>query len=88
VWPTLPSWSRQRWQVETLLAQLKTTMRMEVLHSQTVPGGLKELTVCAIVDHLGRMVMCQSARRQHLGVERISCLDALRWLGAPSSGIP
>jgi hypothetical protein len=32
--------------------------------------------------------MCQSARRQHLGVERISFLDTLRWLGAPSSGIP
>jgi hypothetical protein len=25
---------------------------------------------------------------QHLGVERISFLDALRWLGAPSTGIP
>jgi hypothetical protein len=79
---------RQRWQVETSLAQLKTTMRMDVWHGQTVPGVLKELTVFAIVDNLVRMVMCQSARLQHLGVERISFLDALRWLGAPSSGIP
>ena len=88
MWPTLPSWSRQRWQVETSLAQLKTTMQMDVLHCNTVPGVLKELTVFAIVYNLVRMVMCQSASLQHLGVERISFLDALRWLGAPSSGLP
>ena len=79
---------RQRWQVETALAHLKTTMRMDVLHGQTVPGVLKELTVFAIVDNLVRMVMCQSALLQHIGTERISDLDALRWLGAPSTGIP
>ncbi|HEX2277400.1 MAG TPA: IS4 family transposase [Candidatus Tectomicrobia bacterium] len=79
---------RQRWQVETALAQLKTTMRMEVLHCKTVPGVLKELTVFAIVYNLVRMVMCQSARLQQIGVERISFVDALRWLSAPSSGMP
>ena len=84
----LAEWYRQRWQVETSLAHLKTTMRMEVVHGQTVPGVLKELTVFAMVDTLVRMVMCQSAMLQHLGVERISVVDALRWLGAPSTGIP
>jgi hypothetical protein len=79
---------RQRWQVETSRAQLKTTLQMDVLHGQTVPGVLKELTIFAIVYHLVRMVMGQSARRQHLGVERLSVLDALRWLSTPSSGIP
>jgi hypothetical protein len=79
---------RQRWQVETSRAQLKTTRQMDVLHGQTVPGVLKELTVFAIVYHLVRMVMCQSAMLQHLGLERISFLDALRWLGAPSTGMP
>ena len=79
---------RQRWQVETALAQLKTPMPMAVLHGQTVPGGLKELTVCAIVDNLVRLVMCQSALRQHLGMERLSVLEALRWPGAPTHGIP
>jgi hypothetical protein len=78
----------QRWRVETSLAQLKTSMQMDVLHCKTVPGVLKELTVFAIVYNLVRMVMCQSALRQHIGVERISFLDALRWLGAPSTGIP
>src|SRR5919109_1047421 len=71
---------RQRWQVETALAQLKTTMQMDVLHCKTVPGVLKELTIVAIVYNLVRMVMWQSAMLQHFGVERISFLEALRWL--------
>jgi hypothetical protein len=78
----------QRWRVETSLAQLKTRRQMDVLHGQTVPGVLKDLPVLAIVDHLVRMVMGHSAWLQHIGVERISCPDALRWLGAPGTGIP
>jgi hypothetical protein len=88
VWLTSLSWSRQRWQVETSLAHLKTTMQMEVLHGQTVSGVLKELTVFAMVYNLVRMVMWQSATLHGIGVERMSFLDALRWLGAPSTGIP
>jgi Transposase DDE domain len=79
---------RLRWQVETSLAHLKTTMQMEVLHCKTVPGVLKELTVFAIVYNLVRMVMWQSATLRHTTVERISCLDALRWLSAPGTGMP
>ena len=79
---------RQRWQVETSLAQLKTTMQMDVLHCKTVPGVLKELTMFAIVYNLVRLVMLQSATLQHTAVERISFLDALRWLSAPSTGMP
>jgi hypothetical protein len=79
---------RQRWPVETALGQLKTTMRMDVLHCKTVPGVLKELTVFALVYNLVRMVMWQSSALQAIGVERISFLDALRWLGAQRSGMP
>jgi hypothetical protein len=79
---------RQRWQVETSLAHLKTTMRMEVLPCKTVPGVLKELTVFAMVYNLVRMVMWHSGILQHIAVERISFLDALRWLSAPSTGMP
>jgi hypothetical protein len=61
---------------------------MNVLHCKTVPGVLKELMMFAIVYNLVRLVMCQSATRQHIRVERISFLDALRWLGAPSTGVP
>jgi hypothetical protein len=63
-------------------------MQMDVLHCKTVPGVLKELTVFAIVYNLVRLLMCQSATLQHIGVERISFVDALRWLSAPSTGLP
>jgi hypothetical protein len=63
-------------------------MQMDVLHCKTVSGVLKELTVFAIVYNLVRMVMGQSAALQHVSVERISFLDALRWLSAPSTGMP
>jgi len=79
---------RQRWQVETALAQLKTTMQMDVLHCKTVSGVLKELTVFAIVYNLVRMAMLQSAALQHVSMARISFLDALRWLSAPHTGMP
>jgi hypothetical protein len=78
----------QRWRVETSLAQLKTSMQMDVLHCKTVAGVLKELTVFAILYNLVRLVMGQSATLQHLSVERISFLDALRWLSAPHTGMP
>jgi hypothetical protein len=35
-----------------------------------------------------RMVMRQSATLQHTAVERISFVDALRWLSAPCTGMP
>jgi Transposase DDE domain len=78
----------QRWEAETHLGQLKTTMKMDVLHCKTVLGILKELTVFAIVYNLVRLVILQSAQHQQVEVDRMSFLDALRWLGAPDSGVP
>jgi len=63
-------------------------MQMDVLHCQTVPGVLKDLTAFGIVYNLVRVVMCQSAILQYIGVERISLLDALRWLSAPYTAVP
>jgi hypothetical protein len=79
---------RRRWQVETSLVPRKTTMPRDVQHGQTVPSVLKELTVVAIVYTLVRMVMWPSATLQHIAVERLSFLDALRWLSAPHTGMP
>jgi hypothetical protein len=63
-------------------------VHMEVLHGKTVPGVSKDLTVFAIVYTLVRLAMWPSATLQHTAVERISFLDALRWLGVPSTGMP
>ena len=75
-----------RWRVELNLRHLKTTMKMEVLKCKTVEGVLKELTVYAIVYNLVRMVMVEAARRQGVDVERISFVDALRWLAEARPG--
>ncbi len=42
----------------------------------------KELMVFALIDNLVHLVMGQATQRQHVDMERISFLDALRWLAA------
>jgi hypothetical protein len=69
-----------RWGVETDLRYLKSTMKMAVLRCENVDGVLKELTVFAIVYNLVRRVMQEAARRQQVPLDRISFIDALRWL--------
>jgi len=69
-----------RWQIEINFRHLKTTMRMEVLHCKSVEGVLKELYMFAIAYNLVRLVMLEASRRQKVPLERISFMDALRWL--------
>jgi hypothetical protein len=79
----LEAWAElygMRWRVELDLRHLKQAMRMDVLKCHTVAGVLKELTVYALVYNLVRVVMWEAARRQGQEVERISFVDALRWL--------
>jgi hypothetical protein len=78
----------QRWQVETNLRHLKTTMKMEILHCHSVEGVLKELTMFALAYNLVRLVMVQAARRQETPLDRISFIDALRWLRTATPGTP
>jgi hypothetical protein len=76
----------QRWQVETNLRHLKQTLRMDVLRCQTVEGVQKELAVYALVYNLVRLVMLKAADQQRVPVERISFVDAVRWLAAAVAG--
>jgi hypothetical protein len=77
----------QRWRVETDLRHLKQTLHMDVLRTQTVAGIHKELAMFALVYNLVRLVMLAAAQRQEVPVERISFIDALRWLQhAPAGG--
>jgi hypothetical protein len=70
----------QRWLVETNLKHLKQTLKMDVLHCRKVDGVLKELTLFVLVYNLVRRVMLAAARRQEVEPERISFVDAWRWL--------
>ena len=45
-------------------------------------GVLKELIVFALIYNLVRLVMAQAARRQQVAIDRISFVDAARWLAA------
>jgi len=77
----------QRWQVETDLRHLKQTLHMDVLRTKTLAGIHKELAMFALVYNLVRLVMLAAAKRQEVAVERISFIDALRWLQhAPTDG--
>jgi len=68
---------RSRWQIETNLKHLKTTMGMDVLRCKTVDGVTKELLAYAIAYNLVRLAMLDAAERQGVPPDRISFIDAL-----------
>jgi hypothetical protein len=69
-----------RWRIEVNLDHLKTTMGMAVLHCKTRDGVLKELYMFALAYNLIRLVMLEASRLQNVPPDRISFIDALRWL--------
>jgi hypothetical protein len=69
-----------RWQVEVNLRHVKQTLNLDVLRSKTVDGIHKELCMIALAYNLVRLVMVEAARRQEVQPDRISFIDALRWL--------
>jgi hypothetical protein len=75
-----------RWEVELNLRHLKITMGLDILKCRTVPGVLKELSVFVLVYNLVRTVMLEAARRQKVKPNRISFIDALRWLCSATPG--
>jgi hypothetical protein len=77
---------RRRWEIETNFGHLKTTMKMDVLKCKTVDGVLGELQVFALIYNMVRQVMLEASRRQNVDVQRISFIDALRWLQTARPG--
>jgi len=77
-----------RWTIETCFGHLKTTMKMDVLRCQTVRGVMKELTMFLLVYNLVRRTQMAAACRQHVTLERISFVDALRWLATAPADAP
>jgi hypothetical protein len=79
----------QRWEIETNLRHLKQTLHMDVLRTKTVAGIHKELAMMAIVYNLVRLIMLRAGKRQGIVANRISFIDAQRWLcHAPSGSAP
>jgi Transposase DDE domain len=79
-----------RWQVEVNLRHLKETMKMDVLRCETVEGVQKELAMFAVIYNLVRRVMEVAGRRQGVEANRISFVDAWRWLqqARPGEALP
>jgi hypothetical protein len=70
----------RRWQVEVNLRHLKQTLKMDVLRCTTFVGVMKELLLFVAAYNLVRRVMVRAAERQQVAPDRISFVDALRWL--------
>jgi hypothetical protein len=70
----------QRWTIETNLRHLKQSLRMDTLHAQTVEGVQKEILMFCLLYNLVRLVMGIAAQAQQVPLDRISFIDALRWL--------
>jgi hypothetical protein len=77
----------QRWRIEGCFNHLKTTMKMNVLKCKTLDGVLKELAIYLLVYNLVRLAMLRAAQDQIVGAERISFIDALRWLACQALGL-
>ena len=61
-------------------------MKMDVLHCETVAGVTKELLMFVLTYDLVRLVMLEASGRQGVAVDRISFIDALRWLAESGAG--
>jgi hypothetical protein len=79
-----------RWRVETRFSELKTTLKMRKLKAQTEEGVRKELAAYCLVYNMVRAVTAAAGLRQGVEPDRISFIDALRWLlcAAPGEPIP
>jgi Transposase DDE domain len=75
-----------RWRVEVNLRHLKQTLHLDVLRSKTVDGVHKELCMIALAYNLVRLVMGAAAQRQGVEADRVSFVDALRWLANARPG--
>jgi hypothetical protein len=80
----------RRWDVETCIGHVKTTMGLDVLHCKSEEGVRKELAVFCLVYNLVRAVMLEASRRQEVPVARISFADVLHWMrhARPGEGLP
>ena len=76
-----------RWTIETCFDHLKTTMKMSVLKCQTVGGIQRELMMYLIAYNLIRLAMLTYALENRLDVNRVSFVDAMRYLATRLLGL-
>jgi hypothetical protein len=77
----------RRWEIETCFGHLKTTMGMNMLKCKSVAGVMKELAMYLLAYNLVRLAMLRAAARQGVAVNRVSFIDAMRWLACRMLGL-
>jgi hypothetical protein len=77
-----------RWTIETHFGELKTTLKMRRIKSRTPDGVQREIIVYCLVYNLTHAIMLQAAARQRVAPDRISFIDALRWILSAMPGEP
>jgi len=78
----------RRWQVEVYFRDLKQTLKMKALTCRTLAGVQKEILLFVLLYNLVRRVMLQAAVHQGTTPNRLSFIDACRWLLWSSPGTP
>ena len=67
-------------EMDALKSRGITFEEYDIPGAKTVEGIHKELCMLALAYNLVRLVMVEAARRQAVAPDRISFVDALRWL--------
>jgi hypothetical protein len=69
---------RQRWEIETRIGSLKTTLHMNVLQSKKVENVYSEVAATVLAHNLVWRLIHQAAQQTQLPADRISFLGAVR----------
>ena len=69
-----------RWRIEVNFRHLKRTLGMERLKCQSLDGVKRELLMFALVYNAVCVVRSRAATAQNAALQRVSFVDALRWL--------
>jgi hypothetical protein len=76
----ISEWYRRRWEIETDLRHLKSTLKLEFLRTRSLANVKRELLLRAIAYNLVRLAMRAAAKQRGTEPQRISFADACRWL--------
>lgn len=76
--PSVVNLYRRRWEIETRIGSLKTTLQMNVLQSKKVENVYSEVAATVLAHNLVWTLIHQSAQHTQIHADRISFLGAVR----------
>lgn len=75
---------RTRWEMETRIGELKTTLQMNILRSKGVPAVRHEVAATMLAYNLLRTIIHQAAKQNEVSANRISFASAIKMILAYS----